>query len=269
MSIYVENLYYRHTQHGHNVLRDINFNVTEGELTAVLGPNGSGKTTLLRCIASLCNNQHLSGAIRLLNNTTEELLHQYNELAKIVSYVPGTLDTPFAISVNDFVLQSRFAHQSFFGGPSAHDQKAAAHALDSIGLTAMARVPISELSSGEKQLALLARGLAQETKILLVDETIANLDLHFQLTVMRALKKLAKAGTTILIVSHDINLMSEFCPQALWLKNGELVNSGELNTALNKELLAQLYPDRELGLGQNPFTGATKIFFNPKNKAIE
>ena len=128
----------------------------------------------------------------------------------------------------------------------------------------MADVPLQHLSSGERQLCLIARALAQKPRWILLDEATSNLDLHYQVAAFKVLQGANAQGTGIIVVSHDLNIPLEFCREALWLRHGELFARGTMKETLNDALLRKLYPAEELVVGTNPHTGCPKALYRPK-----
>jgi iron complex transport system ATP-binding protein len=256
MKLDVKGLWYRYEAGGHDVLRDLSFTLEDNAFCAVLGPNGSGKTTLLRLMAGLLpQKDRLRGSVSFGDGATP--------LHRAVAYVPGHLLTAFPITVEEFVLQGRYAHSSPWSAPRSEDRRASAEALALVRLQAMAAVPLQHLSSGERQLCLLARALAQKPRWILLDEATSNLDLHYQVEAFKVMKDANNEGTGIVVVSHDLNIPLEFCKEALWLKNGEQVARGPLKETLDEALLRKLYPADELTVGSNPHTSCPKVFYKP------
>jgi iron complex transport system ATP-binding protein len=257
MKLDVQGLWYRYSSGGHDVLRELSFSLDHGSFCAVLGPNGSGKTTLLRLMAGLLPVKNRQRGTIGFGGT--------EPLSRAVAYVPGHLSTAFPITVEEFVLQGRYTHGSPWSAPGPADRQAAAEALSLVRLSAMAAVPLQHLSSGERQLCLLARALAQKPQWILLDEATSNLDLHYQVEAFKVLQRANAEGTGIVVVSHDLNIPLEFCREALWLKNGELLARGPLKETLNEGLLRRLYPAEELTVGTNPHTGCPKALYRPQS----
>jgi iron complex transport system ATP-binding protein len=185
-----------------DVFKNINFRVNEGEIFCIVGPNGCGKTTLLDC---------LLGILRLKRG--EILLNKRNikttspgETAKQLAYVPQLHEKTFPYSVIDIVLMGRAAHIGLFSAPSSRDVAVAEEALELVGLTSFKDRPYTQLSGGEAQLVLLARALAQKTKMIIMDEPTAHLDFKNELTVLETIVQLvSKTGLSIIMATHFPN----------------------------------------------------------------
>lgn len=242
------------------VLKNISLDLESGSYWCIGGPNGSGKSTLLKLIAGLLPSDGLQGQVFW----DAKPLAEYSriELARMIGFVPGSLRPRFAISVFDFILQGRFAHSPLWRRSTQHDREKANTALSRLGILYLSASLITEISVGELQLVLIARALAQNPRVLILDEVTANLDLSFQGRVYKLFKELNAEGVSIFLVSHDINLATEFCPNALWLRAGTIYSMGEMSKTLSHQLLKDLYAaDDMLEVGTNPFTNKPKIFW--------
>ena len=257
MKIQVSNLWYRYEKSGHDILRNVSHTFEQGSFWGIFGPNGSGKTSLLKIMGGILPTENLlRGSV-----STEVLWKNRRDLAKNLAYIPGSLHTEFSLTVKEFCMHARYAHEDFWKKPSSKDHKIVNDTLERLALQSIANIPLIELSSGQIQLALIARGIAQEPNALLLDECISNLDLNFQLKIFSLLKKLNEEGMTIIMVCHDLNLASEFIPQALWLKYGEVYKAGSLENTFTTETIGALYPSTSLTVDRNPLSGKPKIFY--------
>lgn len=180
------------------VLSDVTFGIHNGQFISIIGPNGGGKTTLLKLIMGFLKPD--SGIIKVLGNPPEDVLQK-------IAYVPQNLryDREFPISVGELVLSGRLAHLSWYGRFSEKDKKAAKHALEQVGLPHLCDTAFGNLSGGQQQRALIARALASEPAILLLDEPTANVDAEAQTEIYSLLHQL-KGKMTILIVTHDLKM---------------------------------------------------------------
>jgi iron complex transport system ATP-binding protein len=199
------------------ILDRITFDVPEGELCVLLGANGSGKTTLLRCIDGLLRPK--SGSIQVVGKDVARLSR--TEIARLISYVPQSHLPVFSYTVFDTVLAGRSPHVPLSSGPGPSDFEAVHEALKVLGLHSLADRPYTQLSGGERQLTLLARGLAQGVPIMLLDEPTTYLDYHNQHLVLETVSNLVKNyALTALVCLHDPNLALEYGDHLVMLHDG-------------------------------------------------
>jgi len=185
------------------VFRDISFSISPGELTAVIGPNGSGKTTLLQALCGI--HRETEGAVRVAGRSLGRLSRR--EIARHVAFVPQSSGLDFHITVEDAIALGRYPWLGAMAPFGDRDHDAVESALAVMALEGLRHRPLQTLSGGERQRVLLARALAQETPILLLDEPAASLDLRYQQGIFLRLKQLAATGSVaILIAEHQINL---------------------------------------------------------------
>jgi len=209
-----------------------------GKITAIIGPNGAGKTTLLKCLAGFLPVQRQS----IFYGSCDLASFKEQTRARIVSYVPQEHSLAFNYSVLEFVVMGRAAHLTLFSLPSAHDLEIARRSLEYVGLPSFASRMMSELSSGERRLVLIARSLAQETPVLLLDEPTTFLDLRHSLEILELIRRLAsEKSKTIILTLHDINQAARFADYLILMKGGRVVASGEPALTLTEELLGEVY----------------------------
>ena len=234
------------------VLNGVTLHVAKGEWTAILGPNGCGKTTLLKCILGL--EKASAGEIRLL--TSDVSKSEVTELAKIAAFVPQTTEVPFDFSVFEMVLMGRIARKKgLFGFETCDDREAAKKAIENCDLKKLSSRNFHELSGGEKQRVVIARALAQEPKVLLLDEPTAFLDIGHQQEILELLKTLNKEqGLTILSVMHDINLALVWCDKIALMQNGKICAHGRPEETVTYASLKKVF-GTEVYVGINDLDG--------------
>jgi iron complex transport system ATP-binding protein len=222
---------------GRTVGREVSFALQAGEVMCVLGPNGGGKTTLFRTVLGLLPKH--DGVIRLHDQDIENLTR--HEIARRVGYVPQGHIGYFAFTVREFVLMGRTAHLGVFSTPGKHDRQVAEGALESLDIAHLADQPVTEISSGERQLALVARALAQEPKLLVLDEPTASLDFGNQVRVLQRIAALASAGISILFSSHDPDHAFLCARRALLLAEGRVLEIGAPRAVIRADTLQRMY----------------------------
>lgn len=222
---------------GRSVGEDVSLELSAGEVLCVLGPNGSGKTTLLRTLLGLLPPQ---GGNIVLDGKPLAAWPRH-ALAKVMAYVPQAHGGYFAFSVRDLVLMGRTAHLGLFAVPAQRDREAAMRALEALGIAHLADQACTEISGGERQLAMIARALAQGATLLVLDEPTAGLDFGNQLRVLQQIEALAASGIGILFSTHDPDQALQCADQALLLRPGGLLCSGAPDTVLNRDNLRELY----------------------------
>jgi iron complex transport system ATP-binding protein len=215
----------------------VQLSLAPGETLAVLGSNGSGKTTLFRTLLGLL--PALSGKVTVNGDDVAHLAPAAR--AKRLAYVPQQQTTAFAFLVEDAVLMGRAASIGWFAQPAARDRSAAADALARVGIPRLAQRKMTEISGGERQLAMIARALAQGAQILILDEPTANLDYGNKLRVLGELERLRAEGRTILFSTHDPDHALAHADRALLLAEGRPLSLAPVAEALTDETLSALY----------------------------
>ena len=221
----------------HLVGTGINVALATGEVLALLGPNGSGKTTLLKTLLGLLAPK--AGEVRLDGRSFTRLSNR--DRARAIAYVPQTHQATFAFPVETVVLMGRTAHGGVFSRPSPHDRAVAAASMERFGIGGLAKRPYTMISGGERQLALLARALAQEPQFVVLDEPTASLDFGNQGKVMNEIRALAAAGHGVLFTTHDPNHALRAADRACLLRGGETLADGPVGDVLTKTMLESLY----------------------------
>lgn len=222
---------------GRTIGRGIGFTLGAGEVMCVLGPNGGGKTTLFRTLLGLLPSH--SGRILLRNDPLESLSR--GEIARRVGYVPQGHAAYFAFTVREFVLMGRTAHFGAFASPAANDFLVADRVLESLGIAALAERPVTEISGGERQLALVARALAQQPRLLVLDEPTAGLDFGNQIRVLQRISNVSEKGISVLFSSHHPDHAFLCAGRALLLAEGRALEIGPPQEVIRADTLQRLY----------------------------
>jgi iron complex transport system ATP-binding protein len=222
---------------GRLVGENLDVAVASGEVLALLGPNGGGKTTLLKTLLGLLRQK--AGEVRLDERPLSSLGGA--ERARLVAYVPQSHAATFAFTVETIVLMGRSAHGSLFSRPSQHDRDVALQMLERFGILHLRDRPYTMISGGERQLALLARALAQEPRFVVLDEPTASLDFGNQGRVLREIRTLAGAGHGVLFTTHDPNHALRAADRAYLLRDGKRLAEGPVGSVLQRAQLEELY----------------------------
>lgn len=237
-----------------DVLRDISFELYEGEMIALLGPNGAGKTTLIKAL-----NGTLPASGEILLNGTLLFSYSRREIAKRIAVVAQENETKFPVTVLEFVLSGRFASGSVFGWESTEDLELANKALEECDLANFGTRLMNELSGGERQRVVLARAIATDAKILLLDEPTANLDLAHQAMMFRLVRRRCReAGSSAIVITHDLNLAAEFADKILLLKQGTIFAAGPPAEVLTEANIREVFGVTTL-LDRHPASGSVRV----------
>ena len=216
---------------------DVTFTLSKGETLAVLGGNGAGKTTLFRTLLGLLPPQ--AGEIHVGGDALDRLAP--NERALRLAYVPQQHVPSFGFTVEEIVLMGRASRLSAFARPGTADRAAAADALARLGIAALAQRPITELSGGERQLVLVARALAQQAPVLILDEPTASLDFGNRARVLAEIDRLRGSGLTIVFSTHEPDQALAHADRALLLVDGRPLALDAVDRALTAENVERLY----------------------------
>jgi iron complex transport system ATP-binding protein len=229
------------------VLRDVTLELRAGEVLGVLGPNGAGKTSLVRTVAGVLAPQ--AGSLRLGGTPFERLSRR--ERARRVAVVPQDTQIAFPFSALEVVLMGRSPHLPWLAFEGEQDVARARAALERLGISALAERSVQALSGGERQLVLLARALAQDPEVLLLDEPTAFLDLRHRVAVADLLRELAGEGRAALVVSHDFGLSLRRCDRVALLAGGRVRAVGAPEEVLTAERIREVW-DVEARLVRTP-----------------
>ncbi len=237
------------------VLREVSMELCAGEMLAVVGPNGAGKSTLLKVIgATLARTR---GAVELFGRPLDS--YDRRALARLIATVAQENAIAFQFSVVEVVLMGRAPHLGAFHFETRRDLEIAHSALEHFDLLALARRSIQELSGGERKRVFLARALAQEAKIALLDEPTAFLDMKHVADIFSRFRTLcAQRGLAVIATMHDLNAAALYADRVLLMKDGRAIACGTPEAVLTRENLAMVY-DTEVYVGRHPASGALVI----------
>lgn len=218
------------------ILKEACLDIHVGELVSIVGPNGTGKSTLIKCINRLLGIRN--GEILLEQQSIKSMSRA--KIAEKIAYVPQSSNNIFNLSVFDMVLFGRQPHASF--RTSKEDRLKVLKALSILNIESLAMKNFNELSGGQQQKVVIARALAQETQIIVLDEPISNLDLRHQLEVMDILQNLVKGfGITVLMVMHDLNMAINYSDRIAVMNYGQVTAIGKPEEIMTKERIASVY----------------------------
>lgn len=220
------------------ILKDVSLDVAPGEVVALIGPNGAGKTTLIRAISGVLPLQ--TGLVQTAGYDLSTV--SVSQRARLIAVVPQARNLPPAYTVNQAVLMGRTPYLGWIGNPSQVDFDKTDWALESTKISHLADRRVEELSGGEQQLVLVARALAQDAKVILLDEPTAHLDLRHQSTILELVRKLSRdRGLAVLMSLHDLNLVSLFSDKVALLGEGQLRAFGTPKEVFNQNYLSDVY----------------------------
>jgi iron complex transport system ATP-binding protein len=217
-------------------VRGLSLRAESGGWTALIGPNGAGKTSALRALAGLIR---FDGEVRIEEQDARRLGRR--ALARMIAFVPQKPETPPELTVAEYVLLGRTPHISYLGGEGQRDREAAARALGRLDLEEFAQRPLGSLSGGELQRAVLSRALAQEARVLLLDEPTTSLDLGRQQLVLELVDELRRDGLTVVTTLHDLTLAGQYAEHIVLLDGGSVVAEGTAAEVLSAPNVATHY----------------------------
>ncbi len=219
------------------VFRDVSFTLHPHEILCILGSNGSGKTTLLKVLLGLY--KCASGDVLLEGNSIKGWTR--SRIAHHVGYVPQNHVPPFPFSVTDVVLMGRTAHIRSFHTPTVHDVEIAVHAMELLHIAHLKDRNYMEISGGERQLVMIARALAQEPEILIMDEPTSNLDYGNQVRILRYIKQLAESGLSIIMTTHYPEHALQYASKVAYMKDNTIKIIEEPKQTITESHLHDLY----------------------------
>ncbi len=220
------------------VIKDLSFQLRPGELLGLVGPNGWGKTSVIKSLSRVLSPR--SG--RILLDGKELIRISSNELARLIGVVPQNPYLPETFTVSEVVILGRNPHLRLLSGESAKDMAIVWQAMERTGITHLAKRRIGELSGGEKQRVTIARVLAQEPQVILLDEPTANLDISHQLDILDLITCLCYEKTIAgLIAIHDLNIAAQYCNRIIMLKNGQIHAEGTPEQVVTAENVREVF----------------------------
>jgi iron complex transport system ATP-binding protein len=244
------------------VIKGMSFSVKQGEFIGIIGPNGGGKSTLLKTLSHII--KPTNGGVFLQG----ENIHSLSALniARNIAMVGQGMHSIFSFTTEEIVLMGRSPYIGLLGHETKTDIKKVNHALELTGLLTLKNKPIDELSAGERQRVLIARALAQQPKLLLLDEPTAHLDIGFQTDILDLVSSLKdRENLTIICVLHDLNLASQYCDKLLLLDKGRIVDFDVPKNILKYDLLERVFNARCL-VDDNILSGKPIVIPYPKHK---
>ncbi len=237
------------------ILEDVSFDVKAGEMVGLIGPNGAGKSTLLKTMRGIL--APLAGEISVMGRRIGDL--PAKEFAKSAAYLQQHLEMTFDYSAREVVLSGRYPYLSWWRQEQAHDIVIAEACMAYTGVAELAEKPLSAMSGGQRQRVLLAKGLAQQTPVLFLDEPATGLDIIYQEEIFRFCRELCAAGKTVVLVAHELSLAARFCSRLLLIGRGALLADGLPREVLTAELLTRAY-GAPVKVVENPLTKHAEVF---------
>ncbi len=242
------------------VLEAITVSFDRGKLYGLIGPNGSGKTTLIDLLTA--TTRPFRGTVLLKNRPMTA--YSRKAIARLVALVPQDFILGFDYTVFDVVLMGRHPHIPRFANPSVKDLAMVEDALEIMDIADLRDRVITDLSGGEKQRVVVARALAQDTEILVLDEATSNLDIHHTIEIMRVLyDRVKKKKMTVIAAIHDLNLAAAFCDELIVVRKGRLVAKGPVTEVLTEQLIRQVFAV-ESRVSLNPETQTPRVEYELK-----
>ena len=246
---------------GKPVIRDVSFAAAEGEFIGIIGPNGAGKSTLMRTISRVLRPE--SGSISI--GAKDIFSMPQKDFARSVAFVSSDPAIVFPFTGLEVVMMGRFPYLKMFGSESKEDIEAVERAVAATDCAAVMSRPIDRLSAGEKQRVLIAKALAQEPGLMLLDEPTAHLDRSHQVQVLDILKGLSERKITVIAVLHDLNLAAEYCEKLVLIDNGTVRSSGTPKEVLDYRVIEEVYRTVVV-VRENPVSGKPYVLLAPGSK---
>lgn len=236
------------------VLEEISLDVACGEFVGLLGANGSGKSTLLRALSGL--GRLNKGSVMMNNHPLN--LYKIKELAKVVSFVPQDTSLDFDFTVEQIVSMGRQPYVSRFGRETERDQAMVKQALVETNIEHLVQRSVMELSGGQRQMVFIAKALAQDPKLLMLDEPISALDIRHQISVLELIQKVTRNNMTSIAALHDLNLAARYCDRIILLAEGHILASGKPEEVLTENNIYKAYGVRAI-IREDTQIGAVQV----------
>ncbi len=247
------------------VLHNINLSIEAGEMVGLLGPNGSGKTTLIKLASGVLKPSQ--GEIRLDGHKLSQLSRK--SIARSMAVVPQQFHIPFAFTATEVVMLGRIPFLRAFAEESEVDRRSVTNALELVGISELRERRFDELSGGERQKVILAMALAQQPKLLLLDEPIVHLDISHQVEILELIRRLnVEQGLTVIAAMHDLNLASLYFDRLILLKEGSVSADGAPAQVLTEARIEEVF-SASVRVEPHPATGVPHIVVMPKENAIK
>ena len=247
-----------------SILNNVSFSVKRGEMIGIIGPNGAGKSTLLKTIRGLLPKQ--KGSIVLFETDIDALSER--DFARNVAYLQQHVDVSFGYTGKELVMAGRYPYLEWWQGESADDETVVRQCMEYTGVWDLADTSVEQVSGGQKQRILLAKVLAQKTPILFLDEPTTGLDIVYQEEIFRFCETLCKAGKTVIMVAHELNLAAKFCNRLLLVANGGILADGSPEEVLDSGHLSIAY-NVPVKVIKNPNSGGIEITTLPSRAEEE
>jgi iron complex transport system ATP-binding protein len=222
---------------GRTIFGPASLAIGSGELTALIGPNGSGKSTLLRVLAGIWSPS--SGDVRLDGAPLHSLPRK--EIARRISFVPQESQIEFSFTVAEILAMGRYAHRGRLAPQTEADRAAVHSAAADCDITHLIDRPVNTLSGGERQRVLIARSLVVEPEFILLDEPTANLDIQHALDILQLCRALARIGKTVIVATHDFNLVTRYASRVVLLQSGNLIAQGARDAVLHPGTIQEVF----------------------------
>lgn len=244
------------------VLHNVGVRIDSGEMVGLLGPNGSGKTTLIKVASGILRPGE--GEVWLNGSRMGHLRRR--AVARCIAVMPQQFHVPFAFTVGEVVMLGRIPFIRPLSGDTKADREAAAEALDQVGIARLQERRFDELSGGERQKVVLAMALAQQPRILLLDEPTVHLDIAHQVEILRLVRAMNRQqGLTVLAAMHDLNMASLYFDRLVLLREGTVMADGPPAEVITEDMLREVFSAR-VSVGRHPVTGGPHVVVLPDQR---